>query len=160
MLHQQSVQCLETARSLQGLTLRRNNSSDVDCSSRGWNSIGWTRSKTKSLQLLGMHALSGCDATSYLYSKGKTTALNTLLSGNFGWCRHVMGETHQLIWWTFYYALYNQVPGTSIECARFNFFTKSGFTSDIYSMVCMWDAPCDSCMAQYCISCLLSCIDI
>ena len=54
-----------------------------------WNGIVLDINETctelgpKSLQLLGMHALSGCDTTSYLYGKGKTKALNTLLSGNF-----------------------------------------------------------------------------
>ena len=38
---------------------------------------------SKCLQLLGMHALSGCDTTSYPYGKGKISALNTLLSGDF-----------------------------------------------------------------------------
>ena len=40
----------------------------------------------KCLQLLGMHALSGCDTTSYLYGKGKIGALNTLLLPRFGRC--------------------------------------------------------------------------
>ena len=35
----------------------------------------------KCLQLLSMHALSGCDTTSYPYGKGNLTALNTMLSG-------------------------------------------------------------------------------
>ena len=84
----------------------------------------------KSLQLLGMHALSGCDTTSYLYGKGKTRALNTLLSGNFPGLANVMGEiditpadlmkaVNPVIT-----ALYNQVPGTSMESARFKLFTK------------------------------------
>ena len=34
----------------------------------------------KCLQLLCMHALSGCDTTSYPYSKGNVTALNTMVS--------------------------------------------------------------------------------
>ena len=33
------------------------------------------------LQLLCMHALSGCDTTSYPYGKGNVTALNTMVSG-------------------------------------------------------------------------------
>ena len=37
----------------------------------------------KSMQLLGMHALSGCDTTSYPYGKGKFTALNTMVYGNY-----------------------------------------------------------------------------
>ena len=34
----------------------------------------------KCLQLLCMHALSGCDTTSYPYSKGNVTALNAMVS--------------------------------------------------------------------------------
>ena len=34
---------------------------------------------SKGLHLLGVHALSGCDMTSYLYGIGKTRSLNTLL---------------------------------------------------------------------------------
>ena len=47
---------------------------------------------SKCLQLLGMHALSGCDATSYPYGKGKISALNTLLSGDFPGLADVLGE--------------------------------------------------------------------
>ena len=37
----------------------------------------------KCSQLLGKHALSGCDTTSYLCGKGKVTALNTMASENY-----------------------------------------------------------------------------
>ena len=37
----------------------------------------------KCLQPPGMHALSGCETTSYPHGKGKVTELNTLLSGNY-----------------------------------------------------------------------------
>ena len=37
----------------------------------------------KCLQLLCMHALSGCDTTFCPYGKGNVTALNTMVSGNF-----------------------------------------------------------------------------
>ena len=47
---------------------------------------------SKCLQLLGMHALSGCDETSYPYGKGKISALNTLLSGDFPGLADVLGE--------------------------------------------------------------------
>ena len=33
----------------------------------------------KCLQLLCLHALSGCDSTSYPYGKGNVTALNTIV---------------------------------------------------------------------------------
>ena len=91
-----------------------------------------------------MHALSGCDTTSYLYSKGKTRALNTLLSGNFPGLADVIGEiditTTDLMEAVnpFVTSLYNQAPGTSMEAARFNIFSKNkkspkimAFTSNI-----------------------------
>ena len=46
----------------------------------------------KCLQLLGMHALSGCDTTSHPYGKDKISALNTLLSGDFPGLADVLGE--------------------------------------------------------------------
>ena len=46
----------------------------------------------KCLHLLGMHALSGCDTTSYPYDKGKISARNTLLSGEFPGLADVLGE--------------------------------------------------------------------
>lgn len=84
----------------------------------------------KCLQLLSVHALSGCDTTSYLYGKGKTRALNTLLSGNLPGLANVIDEVGispaslmQAVN-PFVTALYNQAPGTSMEVARFNLFTK------------------------------------
>ena len=84
----------------------------------------------KCLQLLGMHALSGCDTTSYPYGKGKISALNTLLAQDFPGLADVLGEvdaTHtDLVEATtpFFCALYRQLPGTSMESARFKLFTK------------------------------------
>ncbi len=46
----------------------------------------------KCLQLLGMHALSRCDTTSYPYGKGKISALNTLRAGDFSGLADVLGE--------------------------------------------------------------------
>ena len=48
-------------------------------------------------QLLATHALTGCDTTSYLYGKGKVTALNTMISGNFQGLATVgeVSTTHQ-----------------------------------------------------------------
>ena len=48
--------------------------------------------RPKCLQFLGMHALSGCDTTSYPYGEGKISALNTLLSGDFPGLADVLGE--------------------------------------------------------------------
>jgi hypothetical protein len=84
----------------------------------------------KCLQLLGMHALSGCDTTSYPYGKGKIGALNTLLAGDFPGLADVLGEVGitrtDLMEATkpFFVALYGQPPGTSMESARFILFTK------------------------------------
>ena len=36
-----------------------------------------------SLQLLGMHAVTGCDTVSYPFKKGKLTALSKLQQGDF-----------------------------------------------------------------------------
>ena len=72
-------------------------------------------------QLLGMHVLSGCDSTSYLYGKGKISARNTLLSGNYPGLSEIVGEvgtTHeQLMEATtlFFISLYGQPQGTSME---------------------------------------------
>jgi hypothetical protein len=82
------------------------------------------------LQLLGMHALSGCDTTSYPFGKGKISALNTLLAGDFPGLADVLGEvsTTQADLMEaakpFFNALYRQRPVTSIESARFTLFTK------------------------------------
>jgi hypothetical protein len=84
----------------------------------------------KCLQLLGIHTLSGCGTTSYPYAKGKISALNTLLAGNFPGLADVLGEvgTAQVDLMEaakpFFIALYGQLPGTSMESARFTLFTK------------------------------------
>ena len=44
----------------------------------------------KCLQLLCMHALSGCDKTSYPYDEGNVTALNTMVSGIYQ-CLAIIG---------------------------------------------------------------------
>ena len=85
---------------------------------------------SKCLQLLGMHAVSGCDTTSYPYGKGKVSALKTLLAGDFPGLADVLGEvgTTQADLMEavkpFFVALYRQLPGTSMESARFMLFTK------------------------------------
>ena len=53
----------------------------------------------KCLQLLGVHTCS--DTVSYPYGKGKISALNTLLSGDFPGLAHEHGEveaTHTDLW--------------------------------------------------------------
>jgi hypothetical protein len=84
----------------------------------------------KCLQLLGMHALTGCDTTSYPYGKGKTTALKTLLAGDFPGLANVLGEVGATskdlmeAAKTYFTALYGQPPGTSLQSARYSLFTK------------------------------------
>lgn len=94
----------------------------------------------KCLQLLAMHALSGCDTTSYPYGKGKISALNTLLAGDFPELADVLGEVGvsqiQLLQAAtpYFLCLYGQKPGTSLESARFNIFTKSKKSTKVMSL--------------------------
>ena len=82
-------------------------------------------SAPKSLQLLGMHALAGCDGTSYPYAKGKVSALKTMLAGDFSDLDDVLGEEGvtqadlMKVAITFPIAMYGLPRGTSIESARF-----------------------------------------
>ena len=46
----------------------------------------------KCLQLLGMHALSGCDTVSYPFNKGIISALSVLKVGDFPELSEVLGE--------------------------------------------------------------------
>ena len=46
----------------------------------------------RSIQLLGMHAVTGCDIESYPYNKGTLTALSKHLEGNFTELYSVVGE--------------------------------------------------------------------
>jgi len=85
----------------------------------------------KCLQLLGMHALSGCDTVSYPYGNGKISALNTLLTGDFPGLAHELGEveaTHTDLMEAYFCALYCQPSGTSMENARFKLFAKKKTT--------------------------------
>ena len=84
----------------------------------------------KCVQLLGMHALSGCDTTSYPYAKGKIGALNTFLAGDFPGLVDLLGEVGTArtdlmeAAKTFFVALYGQQPGVSMDSARFMMLTK------------------------------------
>ena len=69
--------------------------------------------------MLGMHALSGCDTTSYPHGKGKISALNTLLAQEFSGLADVLGEVdtmhkHRSGRGNKVSALYSQLPGTSM----------------------------------------------
>ena len=48
---------------------------------------------SKSLKLLGMHALSGCDTTSYPFGKGKLSALKVLMSRDCPRLHTTLGES-------------------------------------------------------------------
>ena len=82
----------------------------------------------KCLQLLGMHALSGCDTTPF--GRGKISALNTLLAGDYLGLADVLGEVGTIYAdlmeaaKPFFAALYHQLPGTSMESAHFTLFAK------------------------------------
>ena len=83
------------------------------------------------LQLLDMHAIGGCDTTSYPYAKGKFSTLKTMLDGDFPGLDDVLGElgtTHEdplNTATTFFLALYGQPADTSIESARFTLYTRN-----------------------------------
>lgn len=83
----------------------------------------------KCLQLLGMHFLTGSDTTSYLYGKGKPSALKTLLKGDFDGLYTVLGEigaSHTDLMGAgeaFITALYGLSPGISMADARYQLYT-------------------------------------
>ena len=84
----------------------------------------------KSLELLGMHYLTGSDTTSYFYGKGKVSALKTLKEGNFSGLHTVLGETNasetdlMKVGEAFISAWYGQKPGTSMAEARYLLYTR------------------------------------
>lgn len=84
----------------------------------------------KCLQLLGMHYLTGSDTTSYLYGKGKASALKTLCAGNFEGLYTNLGEIHATnkelkeAGEAFISAWYGQTPGTSMAEARYQLYTR------------------------------------
>ena len=84
----------------------------------------------KSLQLLGMHAVTGCDTVSYPFKKGKLIALSKLQQGNFPELYYVVGEetvTHEDLMRTgrnFFAALYSQPKCSSMNTARYMIYTK------------------------------------
>ena len=101
-----------------------------------WDGAIWDINATceqlghKCLQILGMHHLTGSDTTSYLYGKGKVSALKTLRAGDFPGLYSVLGErdaTHAQLMeagQTFFCALYGQQQGTSMNVARYQIYTK------------------------------------
>ena len=84
----------------------------------------------KSLQLLGMHALSGCDTVSFPFGHGKATALKVLKSADHSGLYAVFGEqsaNHQQLLETgrkFICSLYGVAAGESMASARYALYTK------------------------------------
>ena len=83
-----------------------------------------------SLQLLGMHAVTGCDTVSYPFNKGKLTALSKLREGNFPELYSVVGEETAMLedllrrGQTFFAALYGQPKCTYSNAVRYTIYTK------------------------------------
>ena len=81
---------------------------------------------TKCLQILGMHYLTGSDTTSYLYGKGKVSALKILRAGDCRGLYSALGEldaTHAQLMeagQTFFCALYGQRQGTTMSVVRYH----------------------------------------
>ena len=84
----------------------------------------------KSLQLLGMHALSSCDTVSYPFGHGKATALNVLKSADHSGLYSVFGEqsaNNQQLLETgrkFICLLYCVAAGEGMASARYALYTK------------------------------------
>ena len=93
----------------------------------------------KCLQLLGMHALSGCDTTSYPYGKGNITALSYMVSGNYQGLATIgdVGTTHTELMnacMHFFVALYGRTPGAAMESIRYNIFTKKNRNTKVMAL--------------------------
>ena len=77
-----------------------------------------------------MHALSGCDTTSYPFGQRMATALKTLLADDYHGSADVLGEVgatkKDLIEaaGSYFIALYGQSPGASLKSARFQLFAS------------------------------------
>ena len=84
----------------------------------------------RSLQLLGMHAVTGCDTVSYPFNKGKLTALSKLREGNFPEMYSVVGEETATLedllktGQTLFAALYGQSKCASLNVVRYTICTK------------------------------------
>ena len=84
----------------------------------------------RSLQLLGMHAVTGCDTVSYPSNKVKLTPLSKLREGNFPELYSVVGEETATLedllktGQTFFAALYGQSKCTSLNVVRYMIYTK------------------------------------
>ena len=84
----------------------------------------------KCLQLMGTHALSGCDTVSYPFNKGTISALNTLQTGDFPGLHQLLAEedaTRSDLIETaqrFFTALYGQPLGTTMSEARYRIYSR------------------------------------
>jgi hypothetical protein len=89
-----------------------------------------TQNGDKCRNILGMHALSGCDTVSYPNGKGKTTALKVLNQTNITGLDSVLGEegaTHSDLMATgtaFFLSLYNQKNSKSMNAARYEIYRR------------------------------------
>ena len=81
-------------------------------------------------QLLGAHAITGCDTVSYPFDKGKASILKTLKGGDFPGLFDVLGEEgasqEDLMadGEQFFVALFGQPSGSSMTQARYNLYTR------------------------------------
>ena len=81
-------------------------------------------------QLLGAHAITGCDTVSYPFGKGKASMLKTLKEGYFPGLFDVLGEEGasqedlMAVEEQFFVALYGQPSGSSMTQARYNLYTR------------------------------------
>ena len=81
-------------------------------------------------QLLGAHAITGCDTVSYHFGKGKASMLKTLKEGDFPGLFDVLGEECasqedlMAVGEQFFVALYGQPSGSSMTQARYNLYTR------------------------------------
>ena len=84
----------------------------------------------KCLQLLGMHALSGCDTVSYPFNKGKVAALNVLKASNFPNMFDTLGEegvspdSVRETGRQFFAAFYGQPSTVTMNGARHRIYTR------------------------------------
>ena len=80
---------------------------------------------SKSLKLLEMLPLTGCDTTSFPFNKGKVSALRVLEAGHLPGLFHILREEDAMQWdlldvgLSFLCALYGQKPGKPMEEARY-----------------------------------------
>ena len=81
-------------------------------------------------QLLGAHAITGCDTVSYPFGKGKASLLKTMKQGDFPGLFDVLREEGasqedlMAVGEQFFVALYRQPSGSSMTQARYNLYTR------------------------------------